>query len=87
MMLSLNQKKIIFKMSYCLKSAGYFWQGIQVSLWEDYIFSSVQPTVATDQTMVDMTAEHPVNEIEAIPWYHVIYTIPCRHTLTRFIQV
>ena len=28
------------------------------------------------QMMVDMTAEHPVNEILAIRRYHVIYTIP-----------
>ena len=37
--------------------------------------------------MVDMTAEHPVNEILAICWYHVIYTIPYRHSGMRFIQV
>ena len=29
--------------------------------------------------MVDMTLEHPVNEILAIRRYHVIYTFPYRH--------
>ena len=37
--------------------------------------------------MVDMTAEHPVNEILAIRRYHVIHTIPYRLSVTRFIQV
>ena len=37
--------------------------------------------------MVDMTAERPVNEILAIRRYHVIYTIPYRHSVMRFIQV
>ena len=31
--------------------------------------------------------EHPVNEILAIRRYHVIYTIPDRYSVTRFIQV
>ena len=30
--------------------------------------------------MVDMTAEHPVNEILAIRRYHEIYTIPYTDT-------
>ena len=34
-----------------------------------------------------MTADTPVNEILAIRQYHVTYTIPYRHSVTRFIQV
>ena len=33
--------------------------------------------------MVDMTAEHPVNEILGIRRYHVIYTIPYRSLKCR----
>ena len=39
------------------------------------------------QMLVDMTAEHPVNEILTIRRYHMINCIPYRHSVTRFIQV
>ena len=39
------------------------------------------------QMMVDMTAEHPVNEILAIRLHHVIYNILYRDSVAWFIQV
>ena len=34
--------------------------------------------LSSNQMMVDMTAEHPVNETVAIHRYHLIYTIPAQ---------
>ena len=39
------------------------------------------------QTMVDMNTERHMNEILAIRQYHMIYTIPYRHSVMGFIQV
>ena len=40
-----------------------------------------------NQMMVEITAQHPVNEILAFPQYHMIYTMPYRYSVSRFIQV
>ena len=43
--------------------------------------------VSLIQMMVDMTTEHHMNDILAIHRYHMIYTIPYRHSVMRFNQV
>ena len=54
--------------------------GVWVLVFVCFLFDGEVENFVSYQTVVDMTAEHPLNEILAIHRYHEIYTIPYRGT-------